>query len=59
MKDNGKDVVVTPQSLQRRTVLKAGAAIAGASILGFPAIGYGQSEKIKIGHLTPLLIVLE
>src|ERR1700688_2109534 len=38
----------------RRTLLKAGAALAGASSLGFPAISYGQSEKIKIGHLTPL-----
>jgi branched-chain amino acid transport system substrate-binding protein len=38
----------------RRTLLKAGAAFAGASTLGFPAIGYGQAEKIKIGHLTPL-----
>ncbi len=38
----------------RRSVLKAGAAIAGTYALGFPAIGYGQSDKIKIGHLTPL-----
>jgi branched-chain amino acid transport system substrate-binding protein len=34
--------------------LKASAAFAGASTLGFPAISYGQAEKIKIGHLTPL-----
>jgi branched-chain amino acid transport system substrate-binding protein len=38
----------------RRTLLKASAAFAGASALGFPAISYGQTEKIKIGHLTPL-----
>jgi branched-chain amino acid transport system substrate-binding protein len=38
----------------RRTALKAGAAIAGAYALGFPTISFGQSEKIKIGHLTPL-----
>jgi branched-chain amino acid transport system substrate-binding protein len=38
----------------RRTLLKASAAFAGASTLGFPAISYGQSEKIKLGHLTPL-----
>jgi branched-chain amino acid transport system substrate-binding protein len=38
----------------RRTLLKAGAAVAGASAIGFPAISYGQTEKIKIGHLTPL-----
>jgi branched-chain amino acid transport system substrate-binding protein len=38
----------------RRTLLKAGAAFAGASTLGFPSVSYGQAEKIKIGHLTPL-----
>src|SRR4029077_9042690 len=26
----------------------------GASALGFPSIVYGQADKIKIGHLTPL-----
>ena len=38
----------------RRTLLKASAAFAGASALGFPAIVRGQTDKIKIGHLTPL-----
>jgi branched-chain amino acid transport system substrate-binding protein len=38
----------------RRTLLKATAAFAGASAIGFPSIVSGQSEKIKIGHLTPL-----
>jgi len=38
----------------RRTLLQAGAAFAGAATLGFPSIGYGQAEKVKIGHLTPL-----
>jgi branched-chain amino acid transport system substrate-binding protein len=38
----------------RRTLLKASAAFAGASAIGFPAISHGQTEKIKIGHLTPL-----
>src|SRR5471032_1859693 len=38
----------------RRTLLKASAAFAGASAIGFPSIVYGQNEKIKIGHLTPL-----
>jgi len=38
----------------RRTLLKAGAAFAGASAIGFPSIVSGQSDKIKIGHLTPL-----
>ena len=36
----------------RRTILKASAAFAGASALGFPAIVSGQTDKIKIGHLT-------
>ena len=39
-------------SAGRRQVLKAGAA--GALALGFPAIVRSQSDKIKIGHLTPL-----
>jgi branched-chain amino acid transport system substrate-binding protein len=38
----------------RRTLLKAGAAMAGATAFGFPSIVSGQSDKIKIGHLTPL-----
>jgi branched-chain amino acid transport system substrate-binding protein len=38
----------------RRTLLKASAAFAGASTIGFPSIVSGQTEKIKIGHLTPL-----
>ncbi len=38
----------------RRGVLKAGAAVAGAFAMGFPAIVRAQTEKIKIGHLTPL-----
>lgn len=38
----------------RRKVLKAGAAVTGALALGFPAIVRSQSDKIRIGHLTPL-----
>lgn len=38
----------------RRSVLKGVAAVAGAHAIGFPAIVYGQADKIKIGHLTPL-----
>src|SRR5712671_3097024 len=38
----------------RRTLLKASAALAGVSALGFPFPVSGQTEKIKIGHLTPL-----
>src|SRR6202142_853702 len=41
-------------SYNRRKILKTGAAFAGASALGFPAISYGQADKIKVGHLTPL-----
>ena len=48
---DGKSAIV---SRGRRTVLKAGAAVAGALALGFPAIVRSQSDKIKIGHLTPL-----
>src|ERR1700758_1661927 len=40
--------------VSRRRVLTSGAALAGVSALGFPAIVQGQSDKIKIGHLTPL-----
>jgi len=38
----------------RRTLLKAGAGFAGVSAIGFPSIVSGQTDKIKIGHLTPL-----
>lgn len=38
----------------RRSVLKTGAAFAGAAAIGFPSIVSGQTDKIKIGHLTPL-----
>jgi branched-chain amino acid transport system substrate-binding protein len=38
----------------RRTLLKTGAAFTGASAIGFPALVSGQTDKIKIGHLTPL-----
>lgn len=38
----------------RRTVLKSGAAFAGVTAIGMPSIVSGQTDKIKIGHLTPL-----
>jgi branched-chain amino acid transport system substrate-binding protein len=38
----------------RRQVLQASAAFASSAALGLPSISYGQSDKIKIGHLTPL-----
>jgi branched-chain amino acid transport system substrate-binding protein len=37
----------------RRRVL-TGAALAGASILGLPGLLKAQSDRIRIGHLTPL-----
>lgn len=39
---------------RRRDVLKAGGAIAGGALLGFPALVHAQAAKIRIGHLTPL-----
>jgi branched-chain amino acid transport system substrate-binding protein len=42
------------KSISRRTVIKgalAGAATTG--LAGFPFISYGQSDVIRIGHLTP------
>lgn len=53
MESNKKDSSFALPSLPRRQVLKAGTALAGAATLGFPAIVYGQSDKIRIGHLTP------
>ena len=38
----------------RRSVLQGGAALTGTLALGFPAIVHAQTDKIKIGHLTPL-----
>ena len=40
--------------IDRRTALKAGVALAGTSVLGFPNVVSGQADKIRIGHLTPL-----
>jgi branched-chain amino acid transport system substrate-binding protein len=54
MIDQKKDGKSAIASTGRRSVLKAGATVAGALALGFPAIVRAQSDKIKIGHLTPL-----
>src|SRR5882672_2174063 len=43
---------VSGPSAGRRQLLQGG--IAGALALAFPSIVRGQTEKIKIGHLTPL-----
>ncbi|MFM1940442.1 MAG: hypothetical protein RLY32_2184, partial [Pseudomonadota bacterium] len=37
----------------RRQVLRGGAAMAAGGLAGFPFISRGQSNVIKIGHLTP------
>ncbi len=54
MIDQEKEGNSAIESTGRRSVLKAGATVAGALALGFPAIVRAQSDKIKIGHLTPL-----
>ncbi|MCG6873499.1 MAG: ABC transporter substrate-binding protein [Betaproteobacteria bacterium] len=51
---DSKDSNSAVQSPQRRKVLQAGASVAGAVALGFPAIVRSQSGPIKIGHLTPM-----
>jgi len=38
----------------RRMLLKGGAAMAGACALGCPTILRAQTDKIRIGHLTPM-----
>jgi branched-chain amino acid transport system substrate-binding protein len=43
-----------PNAANRRSVLKAGASMAGIAMLGAPALVHGQADKIRIGHLTPL-----
>ena len=53
MSKDRKDVSSVVTVSGRRRVLKAGASVAGALALGFPAIVRGQSGPIKIGHLTP------
>jgi branched-chain amino acid transport system substrate-binding protein len=53
MESRKKDSSLVLQSSRRRAVLQAGAAAAGLSALGFPAIVRAQSDKIRIGHLTP------
>jgi branched-chain amino acid transport system substrate-binding protein len=45
----------SPQhSSERRSVLKAGAAMAVGTALGFPMLARAQADRIKIGHLTPM-----
>lgn len=47
----------TPHSAGRRLLITGSAAVAGVAalgVMGFPSIVQAQSDKIKIGHLTPL-----
>ena len=41
------------QQQSRRTLIKGAGAAAALGLGGFPFISYGQSEAIRIGHLTP------
>ena len=41
------------RGFSRRTVIKGALAGAATGIAGFPFISYGQSDLIRIGHLTP------
>ena len=41
-------------SKSRRQLLQAGSAAGAMALLGLPAIVQAQSDKIRIGHLTPL-----
>jgi branched-chain amino acid transport system substrate-binding protein len=41
------------KTITRRTALRGAAGVAAAGVAGFPAISYGQSDAIRIGHLTP------
>ena len=54
MNDNQVESRTLLNATHRRGVLKSGAALAGLSAMGFPAMVGAQAEKIKIGHLTPL-----
>jgi branched-chain amino acid transport system substrate-binding protein len=42
-----------PKGISRRTVIKGALAGAATGIAGFPFISYGQSDVIRVGHLTP------
>src|SRR4249920_1796506 len=41
------------KGISRRTVIKGSLAGAASGIAGFPFISYGQSDVIRVGHLTP------
>jgi branched-chain amino acid transport system substrate-binding protein len=49
-----RDVGLRSRSPNRRKVLQIGAGLAAGAALGFPGISRAQSDKIRIGHLTPM-----
>ena len=53
MKKHGHPPGRQALSINRRSVLKAGAGLAAVAAIGFPNIVRAQSDKILIGHLTP------
>lgn len=54
MEAKKQDTGVAAAPNDRRTLLKAGAAVAGSAALGWPALTLAQANTIKIGHLTPM-----
>jgi len=54
MKADKCEVQHVQPMLERRSLLKTGAAVAGTAALGWPALSLAQSNTIKIGHLTPM-----
>lgn len=54
MESRQKKVEDRAPSSQRRTLLQAGALVAGSAALGMPSLVSAQAGPIRIGHLTPL-----
>ncbi|HET8728279.1 MAG TPA: ABC transporter substrate-binding protein, partial [Alphaproteobacteria bacterium] len=48
-----KDKTNAPASAGRREAIKKSVAVAGAAIVGFPAVLRAQNQPIQVGHLTP------
>jgi branched-chain amino acid transport system substrate-binding protein len=48
-----KDKTSAPASAGRREAIKKSVAVAGAAIVGFPAVLRAQNQPIQVGHLTP------
>src|SRR3954470_24544384 len=52
-KSRGEESMSDKKGISRRTVIKGALAGAATGIAGFPFISHGQSDVIRIGHLTP------